>query len=141
MPATKSGVSVAEKWARVTPQRVPDYQQGVQNPRRDWQASTKAATSTYKDAITKSLGNNSFEKGVNKVSSQSFQATTLAKGPNRFAEGVQVSAPKFAAAIEPVLQTIASTTLPPRMPKGDPRNIQRVAAIAKALNDRKLAGG
>jgi hypothetical protein len=37
------------------------------------------------------------------------------------------------------LQVIESIQLPPRGPKGDPRNIERVRVIAQALRARKLA--
>ena len=39
--------------------------------------------------------------------------------------------------MQPYLETIAATQLPPRFAKGDPRNVQRVAAIAAALRKRK----
>jgi hypothetical protein len=67
MAAVKSGAITSAKWARVTPQRQQDYQEGVQ----------------------------------------------------------------------PYLDTIAATVLPPRFPKGDPRNLERVKAITTALRKRK----
>lgn len=140
MAAVRQAGSIGEKWGRVTAQRQPDYLTGVQNPRRDWNQATSAAAQTYKDAITKSVANNSFAKGVAKVSGPAQIAATVAKGPQRFSEGVQVAAPKFQTAVAPFLQTIESTQLPPRYPKGDPRNLARVEVIAKALNARKNSG-
>jgi hypothetical protein len=37
------------------------------------------------------------------------------------------------------LDVIANTVLPPRGPKGDPRNLDRVKAITTALRAKKLA--
>ncbi len=38
----------------------------------------------------------------------------------------------------PFRTTIANLTLPPRGPKGDPKNINRVSAVASALHKKKL---
>ena len=41
---------------------------------------------------------------------------------------------------QPYADTIRSTTLPPRFPKGDPRNLERTKAIATALFNKKQSG-
>jgi hypothetical protein len=89
--------------------------------------------------VQKSLADKSFEKGVNRVGTSKWQNAALQKGPGRWAEGVQLSTDNYAKGFAPFAQVIANTTLPPRGPKGDPSNIQRVAAMAKALNDAKKA--
>ena len=60
------------------------------------------------------------------------------KGPSRFAEGVMVAKPDYEKGFAPFAEEIAKTELPPRGPKGDPANIQRVAAIAAALHKKKM---
>lgn len=137
MAAVKSGALVAEKWARVTPQRSEDYKLGVQNPRTPWAASAAAANERYKTGVQESIARNGYAKGVQQAGDQKWQTKSLAKGPSRFAEGVALSAPEYQAAVQPYLDTIAATVLPARFAKGDPRNIERVRVLAMALRKKK----
>lgn len=137
MPAVKSGAMTAEKWSRVTPQRQQDYQTGVQNPRAPWAASSKAAEDRYKTAVAEAAQRGAYGKGITAAGDQRWQAKAMAKGPSRFAEGVALSAPDYQAGVQPYLDTIGATQLPPRFPKGDPRNIERVRALTQALRKRK----
>lgn len=131
-----TAAQASAKWATVTPQRTQEYQDGVQNPKTPWAAATAAAKDAYKAGITEALARDAFSKGVAAAGDAKYTSATLAKGPARFAEGVQLGQNTYAAKIAPVLQTIASTQLPPRFAKGDLRNIERVKVISQAL--RKL---
>ena len=46
-----------------------------------------------------------------------------------------MSGPDYQAGVQPYLDTIAATTLPPRFTKGDPRNLDRVKIISQALRN------
>lgn len=140
MPEIKSTSSIAQKWARVTPQRSQDYADGVQSPKRDWKAAAAAANDTYKAAVTKAANENRFAKGVNEAGTEKWQSRTLAKGPQRFVEGVQVAQGDYESGFAPYADVIRNTSLPPRFPKGDPRNLDRVAVLAKALNAKRVGG-
>ena len=135
MPKVKSGV--AEKWARVTPQRTEDYSQGVRNPRKPWAASTLASVPNYEAGIQKSIAEKRFAKGVSKAGDNKWQEGAVVKGTARFGPGVQAAEGAYATGIAPYLQVIESTSLPPRYPKGDPRNIERVKVMAAALRKKK----
>lgn len=137
MANVKSGTGTAEKWSRVTPQRQTDYQNGVQNPRVPWAAATKGAEERYKAGVQEAASKGRYGKGVTAAGDAKWQQKALAKGPSRFAEGVAMSAPDYQAAVQPYLDVIASTNLPPRYAKGDPRNVERVKVIADALRKRK----
>lgn len=137
MPAVKSGAAVATKWARVTPQRTEDYTLGVQNPRTPWAAAAKAAEERYKSGVQEAAGRGAYGKGVTSAGDQKWMQKSTTKGPARFAEGVALSAPDFQAGVQPYLDTIAATTLPPRFAKGDPRNVERVRVLSQALRKRK----
>ena len=138
MPKVRS--NYGSKWARVTPQRSQDYQQGVQNPKVPWQEATIAAAANQAAGVQEAIREKRFEKGVAKAGNAAWQEGALTKGVSRFGEGVQVAEGKYAANFAPYAQTIEATQLPPRYPKGDPRNIQRVAAIATALRNKKIKG-
>ncbi len=138
MPKVRAGVS--EKWARVTPGRVEDYRNGVENPRRDWKTATVAAAKNQAIGAQKAIAEHRFEKGVEKAGTAKWQSKAVEKGTQRFGPGVQAAQQDYATAIAPYLAVIESTTLPPRFPKGDPRNLLRVTAMAEALRKKKLSG-
>ena len=129
---------IAAKWARVAPQRTQDYTEGIQSPRRDWAASSAAAQDTHTAAMQRAASTTQYSKGVRAAGTPKWQSRSLSKGPNRYAEGVAIAEPDYRAGFAPFAEVISRTTLPPRFPKGDPRNIERVKVIAKALHDKKV---
>ena len=131
---------IAAKWARVAPQRTQDYTDGVSSPRRDWAQAAGAAQETHSAAMQKAAASKSYSRGVRAAGTQRWQARALAKGPGRFAEGVAIAEPDYSRGFQPYAETIARTALPPRFPKGDPRNLERVKTIAMALYNRKQGG-
>ena len=137
MAEVKTVSRIREKWTRVTPQRTEDYKLGVQSPRRDWEKSASAAKETHKAAMIAAAAADSYGKGVTKAGTGKWQARALQKGPGRFAEGVMVGGDDYEKGFAPYRDEIEKTVLPPRFPKRDPRNIQRVSAIATALAKKK----
>lgn len=132
---------IAEKWARVTPQRQQDYIEGIENPRRPWAEATAAAEQSYKDGVTQAATKGRFARGVRATGNEGWQRKTRDKGPQRFQEGVTIAQPDYAAGFAPYAQVIQSTTLPPRYAKGDPRNYQRVQAMGTALASKRAGTG
>lgn len=141
MVAIKSISDIAAKWARVTPARTEDYEQGVRSPRRDWANETSGAESRYSEGVQAAISNGSFARGVSNAGTAKWQAKAISKGVSRWGPGVRDAQPDFEAGFRPYRDIIESTTLPARYPKGDPRNIERVAALANALHARKVSGG
>lgn len=140
MPAVKPVSDIAKKWGRVTPERTQDYQEGVRNPTKDWSQATKNAESVYEEGVKSAITRKAFGKGVDKAGTGKWQKGAIEKGVDRFGPGVQVAQSSYESGVAPYIDTIKSTTLPPRYPKGDPRNIERVRTIAKALFERKTRG-
>lgn len=137
MAEIRSSTEIAGKWARVTPQRTTDYRDGIQRPRRDWADAASEANDTYVQAVTQAANEGRFSAGVRNAGTQRWQQAASQKGPNRFAEGVQLGENNYQRGFEPFRQTIEGTQLPPRFPRGDPRNIERVSTLARALNERR----
>lgn len=125
--------SIAAKWASVTPMRSADYKAGVENPKTDWKTATAAAGENWKNGVTKAAAENRFSKAVAKASLATWQVPTLAKGVNRWGEGVALAQPKYEAAFAPFVSAIKALTLPPRYPRRDPRNLDRVKAVVDAM--------
>lgn len=138
MPKVPDLSRVAAKWSQNAGAASPSYADGVQNPKEDWQRQTVAAAENYKLATSKAIQEGRFVKGVQRVSTDQQIQASVQKGTARYGQGIALAGPDFATGIEPVLQVIATTQLPPKKPKGDPSNIQRVAALAAAQHAAKL---
>lgn len=128
----------ADKWSRRASVATEDYQTGVDNPRTDWKTATMAAAKNQEAGVMEAIKNKSFEKGVAQAGSEKWKQGALIKGSQRFAQGVQDSQGAYEQGVAPYLRVIEQTSLPPRYPKGDPRNLQRVTAIASALRAAKV---
>ncbi len=137
MSVVKSIASIAEKWARVTPQRSADYEAGVKNPIRDWATNTGAANGAYKAGVADAIAKDRFAKGVAKAGTEKWKRRATEVGTARFAQGVQVAQPDYEKGFAQFRDVIEKTVLPPRFAKGDPRNIDRVRVMAAALADAK----
>lgn len=138
MPPIKPTAAIREKWQRVTPTRVADYTEGVQNPRVDYQAATVAAEPSYEAGIQQAISQKRFSKGVRTAGTARWQQKSVEVGSSRWPQGVQAAGGDYEKGFAPFRDTIERTQLPPRGPAGDPRNIERVATIARALRSTKV---
>ena len=133
MAAIRSAEAIAKKWASVTPQRTQDYEDGVRDPRGDWEKETRAAEGAYKEGVTAAIARGAFGKGVARVGTAGWQEGALSKGVARWGPGVELAEGKYRAGFEPYQRAIAGVTLPPRFARRDPRNLLRVKAIVDAM--------
>lgn len=141
MAAIKSVEAIAKKWTEVTPGRAADYQAGIENPRVDWAQATKAAEDNWKQGITEAAARGAFGKGVTAAGTATWQEGSLTKGVARWGPGIALSGDKYAKGFAPYREAIFRTTLPPRFPRRDPRNLLRVKAIVDALVKVKVGLG
>ncbi|NVM55340.1 MAG: hypothetical protein HWN66_16655 [Candidatus Helarchaeota archaeon] len=132
-----SASKIAAKWARVTPERSVDYEDGVRNPLRDWAEETADSESRYEAGIKSAMARKAFGKGVKRVGTAKQKSKTILKGIPRWPEGVRVAEADMRTGMEKVVSTLEGITLPPRFETGDPRNIERVKVIQQALHKMK----
>ena len=135
MVKTKTLEATAEKWQRKVSQAGPDYQAGVNDPKADWATETKAAEPRYKEGVIKAANEGRFGKGVSKAGTDKWKKGATTKGVERWPQGVAQAGPEYSAGMGTVLSAIQGASLPPRYPAGDERNIQRVAAMNKAVHN------
>lgn len=140
MAEIKSAGTIAEKWSRVTPQRSADYEAGVRQPSKDWANNAAAAESSYEGGVQNAIQQKRFGKGIKNAGTGKWQQKTLEKGTQRWGPGVSVAQSDYENGFAPYRDEIERTPLPPRYPKGDPRNIERVSKLAKALHAKKMSG-
>jgi len=134
---TKSASVIAKKWARVTPNRTEDYEEGVRNPTKDWKTNTKDAEPRYEEGVKAAIARKAFGKGVDKAGTAHQQSMTIEKGLTRWPEGVRMAEDRMETGMEPVVKVLEATKLPPKFATGDPRNYERVKAVGEALHKMK----
>lgn len=137
MPKIRSASDIANKWKRVTPGRTEDYRLGIENPKKDWEDETARAESTYKEAVIKAANEGRFGKGVKAAGTTKWKEGALTKGTLRWGPGIEMGKDNYEKGFAPYRDVIEKVNLPKRYPKGDPRNLERVKAIANALHKAK----
>jgi len=135
----KDSATAADKWSRASAAATKDYEQGVSSTQKNWAQNTKAAEGNWQVGVQNAVSKKTFGKGVEKAGHATWRDQTLSKGVARWSQGITASQDRYVKGFEPYRQTIAGLNLPARSERGNPNNIQRVAAIAKALHDKKLA--
>lgn len=139
MAAIRALEVISAKWARVTPQRVQDYTDGVRSPRTSWSAATAGAQAVWEAGIQASVASKSFSKGATKAGNAKWEKGAIEKGTVRYGPGVQIAESDYNRGFAPYRQAIAAVQLPPRFARRDPRNLARVSAVVDALVKTKAA--
>ncbi len=132
--------AIAKKYVTRAGAAATDYQSGIQAPRQDWATATEGAATTYAAGVQAAIGRNAFARGVANAGTAKWQRKALAVGPTRYTQGVQAAQGDYASKFAPFRDVLSNLNLPPRAPKGDPANINRVASIAQALHSKKING-
>jgi len=139
MPPVKPGS--ASRWSRRSAAATQDYKEGVSNSPNNWESAAIAAAPAHKAGTEAALRDNRFEKGIKKSGQAYYKMRAETIGADRFASGVEAGLSNYEEGVKPYLDVIASTSLPPRGPKGDPRNYERVKVMGEALRKKKVGGG
>lgn len=140
MPIKVKPISdVAKKWGDVTPGRSSYYEAAATVAGSDWAAGATAAVPAYKAAITAANIGSLFAGGIKKAGADKYNRKVKDVGVSRFGPGVTAAVPDYTSGEGPMLDKIASLTLPARGPRGTSTNINRVTAIATELNKLRLA--
>ena len=109
----------------------------MSTPRRDWAKATAAAEANYTAGVQAAAAKGRFGAGVRKAGSGKWAKGIQEKGSQRFAAGVAMAGQAYQEGYGPYHQVISALQLPARYARRDPRNLQRVTAIATALGAKK----
>ena len=140
MTPIKSVSASADKWVTRAGAASKDYKDGVTNPRRSWEDATADAADAQEQGVQEAIADHRFEKGVRAAGNAKWQKKASTVGATRFGPGVAAAKSEYESGFGPFAAVIAGVTLPPRGPKGDPRNYDRVKAIGDALHEAKVKG-
>lgn len=116
-----------------------DYANGVRGAGQRWQQGAAAGEGNYAAGVQEAIGRKAFSKGVNDAGGAHYEDRAVNVGAQRFPQGIRSAQQAWADGTAPFIQAIASANLPPRGPKGDPRNQQRSQMMAEILRKRKVA--
>ena len=130
----------AKRWKQNAGLATEAYVTGIENPRKDWATATADAEENWMLAVQEAANDKRFGKGVRNAGSDKWRQKATTLGASRFAQGVQAAEIAYEAGVKPYLDVIEAVVLPPRFPKGDPRNLERVKAICIALRKKKTGG-
>lgn len=117
-----------------------DYAAGVRGSGQRWQANAAAGEANYAAGVQDAMSRKAFSGGVNKAGGAKYEDRAVNVGAQRFPQGIRSAQQAWADGTAPFIQAIASANLPPRGPKGDPRNQQRSQMMADILRKRKVSG-
>lgn len=131
----KSLAEIGAKFVRVAATRQTDYEEGVKDPAVDWASATAAAKDAYEAGIQDALQRGAFARGVNASGTAKWQKAVVGKGAARWAPGIRDAQADYEQGFAPHREALERLTLPPKGPRGDERNYQRVVAVGRALSD------
>jgi len=140
MPAIRSASEIAEKWARVTPGRSADYAAGIEKPKKSWVEAAAAAEEAYEGGVQQAIAEKRYGKGVREAGDEKWKRKAKELGTTRWGPGISAAKADYEKGFAPFRDVIERTVLPPRKPKGDPSNIDRVRILAAALHEAKVKG-
>jgi len=141
MATTVKDISaIASKWSQRANAAGADYTNGVKATTKDWAGLTAASAPAWEAGVQTAVSNKRFAKGVQAAGTSTWQQAASTTGAQRYPQGVSNAGPAYTNGFQPYLQVIAGVTPPPRQPRGNPGNLQRVSAYADALHAKKLSG-
>lgn len=137
-PTVKSASHAAARWQRRASSASGEYRDGVEKTQKSWATAATAASQNYITGVTDAQSRGAFSRGVTAAGDQKWRSNALAKGPGRFAEGVNVGQGEYERGVAPYLEVAARTDLPNRGATGSEANYQRSTNMAKAFRAAKI---
>jgi len=117
-----------------------DYLDGINAPSRDQAEAAAAAAPTWAAGVQQAIADNRYADGVTDAGTAKWRARSQSVGAARYPQGIQAGLADYRSGVAPFLEVLQGLELPPRMPRGDPSNNQRVMAVNAALRARALQG-
>jgi hypothetical protein len=133
----KSAATAQAKYTRNTASASQSYQDGINNPRRDWATVTAAAEGTWEAGIQAAVGAKSFARGITPDAAAKQKTNALQLGASRYAPGTANAAPAWAKFTQPVFDAMAAVPDMPRGPKMSQQNFDKQRAYAAAAHSAK----
>lgn len=113
------------------------YRDGIQQTSKNWASAAQAGNAAWKQGVSNAVSGDRFARGVSAAGNDTWKSNALAKGPDRYTQGVGVAEPKYVKNAAPYYDAISRVNLPERGARGSQQNYGRVAPIGQALHQLK----
>ena len=113
------------------------YQDGINNPRRDWLAATTAAEANWATSVQLAAANGSFTRSITQDAANKQKANAIALGVQRYPAGTKNASAAWAKYTQPVLDAMSAVADMPRGPKMSQQNFDKAHAFAAAAASAK----
>jgi hypothetical protein len=113
------------------------YQDGINNPRRDWLAATTAAEANWAQSVQLAATNGSYTKSLTQDAAAKQKSNAITLGVQRYPAGTKNAANAWAKFTQPVLDAMAAVGDLPRGPKMSQQNFDKAHAYAAAAASAK----
>jgi hypothetical protein len=133
----KPASSSQQKYINNTGNAGQSYQDGINNPRRDWLAATTAAEGTWGSSVQAAITSGTFAKSLTQDAAAKQKSNAINLGVGRYPVGTKNAAPNWAKFTQPVLDAMASVPDMPRGPKMSQQNFDKQHAYAAAAASAK----
>jgi hypothetical protein len=117
-----------------------DYANGVRGAGQRWQTNAAAGEQNFAQGVQDAIARKAFSKGIQESGAAHYEQQAITVGAQRFPQGIRAAQQAWQDGTAPFIQAIASANLPPRGPKGDPRNQARSQMMAEILRKKKVSG-
>ncbi len=134
----KPVATFAKKYVARAQVATDDYKAGIQNPHAPQAEAAIAANDSWKAGLQSAFTRDAFVRGLEAAGTAKWQRKSLGPGATRYAPGVAAAEADYARGFEPIAAAISAVDLPPRFPRGDPRNNARVLAVDAAARAAKV---
>lgn len=132
---------LSQKWMTRSQAAQADYVREISRPDvwQTWQQNAAAAANTYNQAMQEVINQNRWGSVMSRIDPRTYGELARAKADRRV-QGIQVSAPRWAANIQPIFEAIdrVRPTLPARGPRMSDANIQRWMTVISAIHDAAM---
>lgn len=132
---------IATKWRNRASGAAGDYTAGAQRagPGK-YEAGATAAADNWASGVTQAVARGAFAAGVAGAGPR-WLGKIQAVGGSRYTQGVGIAEQDYSRGFQPYHSALAGLTPPPRGPRGDERNYERVAVIGRTLHQLRIRGG
>lgn len=137
----KSANESVAKWQNRTAAASQDYSDGAASTDKDQAARAIAAKEVYKTALTESFGRDAYSKGLQRSGKGGWLRGVQEKGAQNFSTGVgsNTAREKYTTNSGKYDGARKAAEGLPRGARGNPANLQRVAAVANAQRAIKVS--
>jgi len=131
---------IVDKWRRRAEAASEDLRMGIETTDKDWASEAAKAEGAWQAGVQAAIARKAFSTGVRKAGTPKWRRKALEVGVPRYATGVAAAVEDMKSGFAPYHEVIARISLPPRGPRGDPKNWERSKVIGMALYKRRVGG-